>query len=315
MKMGKVRRKVIKKWHGIIGVSVGCVLLLTMVLIWAVRINAMEFGGFDVEVEVGEELVLPENWEDVEPEPGSDHAGVQMETEDNAERNTGSNIENNVKNNTEIDTGNDAKNNVQSNTKTNTKTNTGNVMDEKRNEILVENPAMQVGTAMLSMEGQDAPDGIFSSPEKAYKEASAVPAALPAMRSALPTEVPAVPVVGPTITPVTTLAAAPVTVSAVSPTIIPIVTTEPVVVKTELFTWSDTWEGTDGRKWEVQADTSLHILSFRLNGIECSWSWEDDSFTLPDAEWEAKNSVEIIALCGKRKEIMINPVEGIDMDA
>lgn len=328
----------IHKWKGIAAIGGGCLVILWALMFWGMQTRAMELGGFDVSVGIGEGTDLPDGWMD--DESGNEESGngnVSGEST-GTEGSTGSagNAESTGNAGSQESVGNtgDAGSTENTETKGNSE-NTGNTEnaatagrnpkeESDKNKEKNENAGSREAAGDLKEKNEFREDAYYE--EQKTEVSSSAASALSATPTPSVTPVPSmVPMSSITPTPSATPAPA---VSIIQVTAVP---EEKQWVQPEIFYWEDSWEGEQSTSWKIEAENSFHILSLQLNEKECAWSWNGDLLTIQEAfennsdlkkrtsfkqskDFKQSNTVRILALCESAKEIQITPVVSKSMD-
>lgn len=76
-------------------------------------------------------------------------------------------------------------------------------------------------------------------------------------------------------------------------------------IKLKTLYWKKAIHTSEIPRLFVQTEGGFHILSIRVNGLECSYHWEEDRIILEQDISNTENVIEVIALCQEGEKIRV----------
>lgn len=263
-----------------------------LILFGGMTTYAMEIGGFDVEIGAGESAAYPDGWWDT-PSCG--------DTEENAPDSLISGeafAEASFDALEELESGSEADFTAEQGVKQEILKQQETLEQQAGPDSAVQEPAIQnreadEAMAVTESENTPAPSLMPSSTENLFPGPAI--AAHPAN----------------TITPVPEAEkGVPLSEAGLSEGVFPVSALQRILagstkIKLETMYWKDTINAMACPQLLVQTEGGFHILSFRVNGLECLYHWEKDRIILEQEPGNTGNVIELIALCEKDTKIRV----------
>lgn len=265
-------------------------------LFFTCRTAAMEIGGFDVEIGVGENTDYPPGWNEI---PGNSEAVLPEETPSYWGEEWEQGTEWNA-----------------------------NPYLQPEDPGLRQDPAWgQDGTAQADPYIQEYQDFQWNSGQSYTGSANYVLPVSPALPASVPSPSPMMPpTMPPTMTPTVTPIMTPTMMPTMTPTMTPSVRFSPALGassldekienETRLCYLKEELPGKKGEEQvriyiELAAQAPVQVLSLRVNEEEWDWSWDEKGILAEGSSDKDKLSVELLSICeiNDKVEISVDAVE------